>query len=351
MAEKPDNIELKFNGESVRRLNGAPADAVIASLNALQRMVYIIGMMSEGRILSERLKPTAKVRQEYAIVCHAPEKGSHVQPFNVASQNGAFTPATVAARKKLLEALKAFDSGNEEVVKQVLPNARERWFMAKAALGLLPSEDSDLEITVRAGSRGPFNFKAERARTVLAKYKTGSPPEIDEEVVAGKLQAIDFSRTILAIKPSNQATIRIDYPLSTEEWLKQNVRKRLKITGRPKINQKGDIASFKEVYSVTELEPTLEAISSFQSGSQTIQANRTLSIPVTLNWKDKIFSFQDSLLGIDAFALTYDKLRESVLEELDILWRHYALAPDDELDAEAQSVKVALLSRFKVISA
>jgi hypothetical protein len=351
VAVKPDNIELKFDGDAVRSLNGAPADAVIASLNALQRMVYIIGMMAEGRILSERLKPTAKVKQEYAIVCRAPVKGSHVQPFDVASQGGAFTPAAVAAREKLLRTLKAFDSGDEELVEQVLPNARERWFMAKAAFGLLPPEDSNLEVTVRVGSRGPFNFKAERARTLLAKYESGSPPEIDEEVVAGKLQAIDFSRTILTIKPSSQSTIRIDYPLSLEEWLKSNVRKRLKITGRPKIDQKGDVSSFKEIYAVTELEPTLESIETFKAGPQTVRAGRPLSIPVTVNWKDKVFTFQDSVLGIDAFALAYDKLRSSVLEELDVLWRHYALAPDEDLDVEAQSVKAALLLRFRAVNA
>lgn len=351
VAEKPDDIELKFDGESVRRLNGAPADAVIASLNALQRMVYIIGMMSEGRILSERLKPTAKVRQEFAIVCRAPEKGSHVQPFNVASQSGAFTPAAIAAREKLLKTLNAFDSGNEQLVDQVLPNARERWFMAKAALGLLPPQDSDIEVTVRVGSRGRFNFKAERARALLTKYKTGSPPEINEEVVAGKLQAIDFSRTILTIKPSSQSALRIDYPLPLEDWLKSNVRRRLKISGSPKVDQKGDVSSFKEIFTVTELEPTLEPIARFNAGLEIVGTNRTLSIPITVNWKDRIFVFQDRVLGIDAFALTYDKLRASVLDELDILWRHYALAPDDDLDAEAQTVKAALLSRFKVVNA
>lgn len=348
VADKPEDIQLKFDGEPVKQLDGAPADAVISSLQALQRMVYIIGMRSEGRNLSERLKPTAKVKREYAIVCRAPKHGSHIQPFNVASQAGAFTPAAVAAREKLLKTLKAFDSGEEEAVELALPNARERWFMAKAALGLLPPEDSGLEVTVRAGSRGPFNFKADRARALLAKYDTAEPPEVDEEIVAGKLQAIDFTRTILTVKPSHDPAIRLDYPLPLEEWLKANVRKRLRFTGRPKINQKGDVSSFKQIDSVTELEPSLAPVEEFKVDNHTIKANRPLSIPVTVEWDERLFIFQDRSIGVDAYASSYGELRQSVLDELGVLWRNYALAQDSELDDEAQAVKRALLSRFKV---
>lgn len=348
MAEKSDDIQLKFDGAPIRRLDGAPADVVISSLGALQRMVHIIGMMSEGRSLSERLKPTVRVKREYAIVCRAPKRGSHIQPFNVASESGVFTPAAAAAREKLLRSLKAFDSGDEESVEQALPNARERWFMAKAALGLLPPPDSGLEITVRAGARGPFNFRAERARALLEKYETGSPPEVDETIVAGKLRAIDFTQTIMTIKPSNDPALRLDYPLPLERWLTSNVRRRLKFTGRPKINQRGDVGSFKEIFTVTELEPTLEPIEKFRAGLLTIRAIRPLSIPVTVDWQDRVFTFKESALGIDVFSLTYSELRQCVLEELQILWLHYAIAPDDDLDEEALAVKSTLLSRFKV---
>ncbi|WP_439492303.1 hypothetical protein [Bosea sp. (in: a-proteobacteria)] len=347
MAEKLDDIELKFDGDPVKRLDGAPADAVIASLNALQRMIYIIGMRSEGRTLSERLKPTAKVKREYAVVCRAPISGSHVQPFNVASQSGQYTASAVAAREKLLKTLKAFDSGKEELVEQALPNARERWFMAKAALGLIPPEDSGLEVTVRTGSRGPFSFKADRARIILSKYQTGNPPDADEDIIAGKLRAIDYGQTILTIKPSHDPAFRMDYPLLLEKWLQANVRRRLKFSGKPKINQKGDVSSFKDVYFATELEPTLEPIHEFRAGTQNIQATRPLSIPVTVDWQDRVFAFRDKELGIDAYAESYSDLRQNVLDELDVLWRQYALAPNDELDSEAQLVKVALLARFK----
>ena len=346
MAENDTDLELKFDGAPVQRLHGAPAEAVIASLNALQRMIYIIGMRAEGRALSERLKPTIKVKREYAVVCRAPRKGSHIQPFAIASQTGEMSRSSFAAREKLLATLRALDSGEEARLEAVIPNARERWFLAKAATGLLPSEGSGLEVMIRAGSRGPFAFKAERARNLLSAYDTPRPPAIDEETVAGKLRAIDYQQTIMTIKPGSDPALRMDYPLPLESWLQTNVRKRLKISGRPKINARGDISSFDEIYSVVELEPHLQPIDRFTSGGKSLGTNRPISLPVTVHWADRLFSFADHRLGIDVVVDNVSELRDGVLSELDLVWRQYAQADDDELDEEALEVKRHLLSRF-----
>lgn len=346
MAEKDNDLELKFDGAPVQRLHGAPAEAVIASLNALQRMIHIIGMRAEGRSLSERLKPTSKVRREYGIVCRAPRKGSHIQPFAVASETGEMSGSSFAARNKLLATLRAFDSGEEARLEAVVPNARERWFLAKAATGLLPPEGSGLEVMIRAGSRGPFAFKADRARNLLSAYDTPRPPAIDEETVAGKLRAIDYQQTIITIKPGSDPALRMDYPLPLESWLQTNVRKRLKISGRPKTNARGDITSFGEIYSVVELEPHLQPIDRFTSGGKHFGATRPINLPVTVLWAERLFSFADHRLGIDVVVENLSELRPGVLSELELVWRQYAQADDDELDEEALEVKRHLLSRF-----
>lgn len=346
MADKLNDIELKFDGDPVKRLDGAPADAVISSLNALQRMVYIIGMRAEGSALSERLKPTIKVKRDYAVVCRAPRRGSHIQPFSVESKTGASTGASLVAREKLLATLKALDSGNEAQFEEVVPSARERWFLAKAASGLIPDEESGLQVLIRSGPRGPFAFKAERARALIKLYDTRHPPSAGQETVAGKLRAIDYGRTIMTIKPGNDPALRMDYPLPLETWLQANVRKRLQITGRPKFNARGDIGSFEEINSVQELEPHLDPIDRFKSDGRIFGTIKPISLPVTVLWEDRLFAFSDPRLGIDVVVQDLGELREAVLSELDVVWRHYALAPDTELDDEAQQLKRTLRARF-----
>ncbi len=344
---EPEDIELKFDGEPVKRLDGAPADAVIASLNALQRMVLIIGTRAEGRALSQRLKPTARVRREYAVVCKAPKAGSHIQPINIASQTGSYTLAAVAARTKLIETLRAFDSGDESMLEKALPNARDRWFMADAAQGLLPSTESKLEISLRAGSAGPLAFTADRARVLIQRYRAGDPPEPDKEDVAGKLLAINYETTVLTIKPGSNRSIRLDYPLPCERWLQANVRRRIRVLGSPNINTVGDITGFSKVDSISEVEPTLEAISHFRFNGTRIVASKPLSIPVSFDMEDRLFIFQDTSLGIDVFSSGYESLRECIIDELQMLWGDYALEKDSTLAIDAIAVKQALLSRFR----
>jgi hypothetical protein len=346
VADEPNDLELKFDGPSVVALRGAPVEAVIASLTAIQRMVHIIGMQAEGRVLSERLKPTSKVKRDYTVVCRAPKFGSHIQPFTVESSAGGHSNSSLEACEKLLATLRAFDSGEESNLENVIPNARERWFLAKAACGLLPPEHSDLQVMIRSGSHGPFAFKADRARKLLSTYNTPHPPEIDEETITGKLRAIDYGQTIMTIKPGNDPALRMDYPLPLEDWLQSNVRKRLSFTGRPKVNAKGDISGFDEIFSVTELEPHLEPIDRFESDGSLIGTNRPLSMPITVLWPERLFAFVDIRLGLDVVVQDVKELRKAVLSELDLVWSQYAAADDDKLDDEAQSVKRVLLLRF-----
>lgn len=346
MAKEPKDLELKFDGLPVERLDGAPVDAVIASLNAIQRMVHIIGMRAEGRALSERLKPTIRVKREYAVVCRAPKKGSHIQPFAVESMTGEVTGSAVDAREKLLATLRAIDAGDEELFAEVVPSARERWFLTKAATGLVPPEESGLEIMIRSGSRGPFAFKADRARAYFEAFDKRRPPSVDEETVAGKLKAIDYTQTIMTIKPGRSPALRMDYPLPLEKWLQENVRKRLSITGKPKFNNRGDISSFQEIETITEIEPHLDPIDRFKSDRRLWGTNKPVSLPITVYWADRLFGIKDETLGIDVVSHDLGELREAVLSELDFNWRHYAMAEDSDLDDEARMVAVTLRSRF-----
>jgi len=113
------------------------------------------------------------------------------------------------------------------------------------------------------------------------------------------------------------------------------------------VNEVGDIAGFERISSLTELESTLKPIDHFESAGKHIEAVRPLAIPVTLEFEERLFCFQNPSLGIDTFSDSYESLRDLILEELDMLWRQYATAPDKELDADALEVKAALHARFR----
>lgn len=219
---------------------------------------------------------------------------------------------------------------------------------APPAKGLLPPEESGLQITVRPGSHRPFAFKADRARYLIQRYRSGTPPQPEDETVVGKLHTIDYARTIITLKPTNSRAVRFDYPLKLEDWFQANVRRRIQVVGDPVINEVGDITSFSKIQTLTELEPTLPPIEEFSVNGSTVRSSRPLAIPVTLEFNERLFSYEDIELGINTYSETYEGLRDAILADLEVLWRQYADASDAELAPDAQSVKYALRSRFRV---
>ena len=344
-----EEIELKFEGAPIAKLGGAPAEAIINSLSAVQRLVHLIGMKAEGHAFGQRTKPSAKVRREYAVVCRAPQLGSHIQPFVIANQSGVFTAGAISARSQLLRALEAFDSGDSAKVEYEIPDARERWFMANAAAGLLPDAESGIDVTVRDGPIGPFSFKAGRARDNIERFRSGSSPEPSRSLVVGELEAVDFAKTIVTVKPMHGPSVKCSYPLSLESMLKANARRRVSLHGDPLLNTSGDISGFKNIVRLMEIDPSMEPLTSFESGGNRVMTSLPLALPLSFDFDNSIFQMQESSLGIDIMVENYENIRAELVEELDMVWRNYALAPDAELDIDAIEVKKALRQRFRKV--
>jgi hypothetical protein len=348
MAQSGDDqdVELKFDGAPIQQLGGAPAELVAESLRSLQRMAHLIEMKREGQRFGHKARPNAKVRRMYAVVCRTAEAGSYLQPWNIASTTGQSSSATYVARGELLNALRAFDSGDDAKVAELLPDARQRWFLADAALGLLPPEDSGIEVSVRVGG-GHYSFRAGRARAAIERTRMGDPPVPEVEEIVGKLKALDFSTTQMTIKPTLGRQIRVPYPLKLEPFLQRNVRRRLRITGAPEINGAGDVAGFKKLAEITEVEPSLPKISTFKAGTVEVTPHRPYGYLVGFCLDSCLFFVRDKEIGLDVFSENFDKLEAEVRSDLDVLWRTYALSQDRDLTQDAQLLKKALRTRLR----
>lgn len=351
MADKDydHDIELKFDGAPIRQLGGAPAELVADSLRSLQRMAYLIGMKREGQRFGHKARPNAKVRRAYAVVCRTSKSGSYMQPWNIASSTGLQNAATVSVRSELLSALRAFDSGDDAQVAEMLPDARQRWFLADAALGLLPPQDSEIEVSVRVGG-GHYSFHANRARAAIERTRAGEPPIPEMEEIVGKLKALDFSTAHMTVKPSPGRQIRVSYPLRIEAFLQRNVRRRLRLFGSPEMNGTGDVTGFKELKEIIEVEPSSRKIESFKAGDIEVGASRPYGYLIGFDFASSIFFVRDIEIGLDVFSETTDDIEEEVRADLDILWRTYAMASDRELAPDALTLKKSLRTRFRELS-
>lgn len=81
-------------------------------------------------------------------------------------------------------------------------------------------------------------------------------------------------------------------------------------------------------------------------GDLRIQASPPLSVEPALDDTQQLLCVEQGGFGIDVFASSRELLVMELNEQLAMLWREYALAPDTELDDKARVLKQALLTRF-----
>jgi hypothetical protein len=87
-------------------------------------------------------------------------------------------------------------------------------------------------------------------------------------------------------------------------------------------------------------------LSSFQSGGQTIKAREPIVLQIVKDNSQPPFHMVVGIHGIVAFGENPDDAIADIQADLDIMWRHYALANDSDLTPAAQEIKKDLLETF-----
>ena len=66
---------------------------------------------------------------------------------------------------------------------------------------------------------------------------------------------------------------------------------------------------------------------------------KPLKLMPELDESQQYLCLRDDRLGIDVFAMDRKKLHDELLEQLSVLWKEYALEPDDALSSDALALK------------
>jgi hypothetical protein len=72
-----------------------------------------------------------------------------------------------------------------------------------------------------------------------------------------------------------------------------------------------------------------------------------VTIEPELDESQQLMILREDHLGIDVVGSTREELLQGLVEEIEILWRNYALAPDAELSPAARQLKRSLLEAIE----
>jgi hypothetical protein len=90
-------------------------------------------------------------------------------------------------------------------------------------------------------------------------------------------------------------------------------------------------------------------LASFVVDAQRVEPIAPRILTPELDESEQMFALHDEAIGVDLFAETRAELEEALRHELRLLWRDYAMAPDDKLTRGAQALKRRLLAAFRAV--
>lgn len=337
-----------------RRAHGVPAAVLARILQNAQLTFDLIGVHVEGREIKRRARIPAATSQRFQLVCEIPQAGSFAMPATVGQVSGLFDSDLDFVRRaydvfrSLVAAVSAQASAD---VAKALPNERIRRRVLESVKAMAPQADSSWQLALHDDTDATFaTFDASTTRFVDSILITRDEREAGR-VITGELKSIDFAeRKLTIIYPPTSKELACIYNEDIEDLLYERRRDLIQVTGRVLLDDDGAPKQIIDVTDIRDLDLSPMLLDTVRFENLVIHASPPLSVELVLDDTQQLLCFEQHELGIDVFAHTREALLAELNEQLAMLWREYAMAPDAELDDVAGNVKRALRARFNEVA-
>ena len=331
-----------------REAHSAPAAVLVRLLQHAQLAFDLIGVHVEGREIKRRARIPAETSQRFQLICEVPQTGSFAMPVKVGRDDNPFDLDLVhrayGVFRTLTHSVSAQDAAG---VAAALPNERIRRRVLESIKAMAPQAESNWRLALH-----------DDVDAVFANFDAGVPVFVDSilipqelreagRVITGELKRIDFAeRKLTLIYPPTSKELACIYDEDIEDLLYARRRDLIQVTGRVLLDDEGAPRQIIDVTDIRDLDLSPLTLNTIHYGDLRIQASPPLSVEPALDDTQQLLCVEHGDLGIDVFASSRELLMVELNEQLAMLWREYALAPDTELDDKAKVLRQALLARF-----
>ncbi len=345
--EKGDMI-LRFYDPRQPDVHTAPASALAQSLEAIQRLVYLMAMRQEGRVPGRRLRPSIDLQERYRLVCELPVQGSYLSPVRIESsgllglQDAASTMDEV---DRLLDGVRAGDSSRFGV-----PTLDETWrgFVVEALERVIPSAHSGVELEVRRHSRVLLDSVS--ARPFVERLARQTTHRSARGSVVGEFKRIDFAKHGLTIRHlGTDRDLSCVYEAHVEASLLDHPREQLLVFGSVTRDADGRPISIDDVDHIEPIDLSAISIGPVVRGNATIMPIEAISAAVAYDEAEAVCSAAVPSLTISVFAETREMLVSALEDDIAVLWKRYVMAPDDKLTRASIVLKQRVLAAFQTL--
>ncbi len=338
-------LQFRFSRPADAR-PAVPASVLIQTLEGAQRAIWLIALSKEQKDIKCRARIPAEIVQRYQLKCEVPQPGSYLLPAFVESVQPQL--ATMDEVNNVLATFEgvagALQSQKRDLVANFLPDTAIRKRVVDAFQQLAPKPGSGWRLDLsRNGTTVRMDDNWQR---LVRKMYTSTEAEPDRETVTGELIEINFADRQITILPiGSNRQLRVTYQDAMEDLLLENRRSAIQITGRVSRDENGEIKNMFDLESIGALDLSPLEVNEVEHEGLRLRFKEAVRLQPHLNDDNPQFvSVEDSSLGLDAFAGTVSDLLDEVAEDLVVVWKHYAMAPDETLSPKALELKHRLLA-------
>jgi hypothetical protein len=328
-------------------------DLITQGLKALQEMVYLAALQTEGRTLHERLRLPEELRSRYVLQCAPPQVGSFAILGRVVDRSGVsdlLTPQQIARVVALvLGSSAAISVGDPVELARQLPDSRLRNRMVACAARLSPPVGSGHRSEVSGADVLPITFD-ESLPSRLEPLLRPAEAQREIQTVTGRLQAIDFEKHVIRMHHApSRRVLECYYDEEVEGMLLENRRELIQVTGQVVLDDQGQPKEIVAVDQIWDLDLSPLSLSAVSVRGVHLRARQPLELAPVLSEGEQLVCLAHEPWSLDVFAPTRTELLVEAKEQLFMLWQEYALASDDVLSEPAQRVKQKLLEDWEEV--
>lgn len=338
-------LQFRFSRTADAR-PAVPASVLIQTLEGAQRAIWLIALAKEQKDIKSRARIPAEIEQRYQLKCEVPQPGSYLLPAFVESIQPQL--ATIDQVNDVLGTFEgiagALQSQQRDKVAGYLPDTAIRKRVVDAFQQLAPKPGSGWRLDLsRIGTTVRMDDNWQR---LVRKMYAPTETEPDRETVNGELIEINFADRQITILPiGSNRQLKVTYQDAMEDLLLENRKSTIQITGRVSRDENGEIKNMFDLESIGALDLSPLEVNEVEHEGLRLRFKETVRLQPRLNDDNPQFvSIEDPNLGLDAFADTVSDLLDEVAEDLVVVWRNYAIAPDANLSPKALELKHRLLA-------
>lgn len=351
---KEIDFQLRFKGNTAE-YHQIPAAVLAESIEALQKIVYVLAMEHEQRQINERMRVPDDLANRYIVLCDIPAEGSYAMPFGIGSlSNNLITNQDLTyVRNKFTDVLSSLEQLKAPSLLSLVIDSVLRKRLLAALRALLPKAGSGFSLIlddIRSTNKHSYIFDDRQVLHLRQAMESVDQTHI-LQTLTGRLEKIDFGeRRLTIIYPPTNRSLQCTYDEGIEEMLYENRRALIQVTGIVTLDAEDNPQRMTDVQTISYLDLSSFEVENLDFESFSLRFRIPQSLPITLDESQQLLQITNDELGIHVFAEQREQLWEELREQIAMLWTEYAKEKDELLSKPALDLKRRLLLAIEEVS-